>query len=55
MYYKDICFCSNEKCKKRHECNRAIENHTQSKAIIFSVADFKCEDGEHEFFIKASK
>lgn len=55
MYYKDMCFCSNVKCTKRHECNRAIENHIHPKGVTLSIAEFKCEDGEHDYFIKTSK
>lgn len=50
----DICFCDNEKCKKKKSCFRALDNHDRDELPEFiSIANFKCfNEGEKNYFIR---
>ncbi|HFD2033517.1 TPA: hypothetical protein ACF2DD_002094 [Clostridium perfringens] len=47
----DTCFCTNENCKNRNRCARAIENFNEEyfKDKFISQADFKCNEGSSMF------
>lgn len=46
----DKTFCSNENCKARNSCHRALENikeeNKKNMPPYVSMAEFKCKEGE---------
>lgn len=42
MYYRDISFCDNQKCKRRNDCARALENYEKEEweNAIVSMSEF---------------